>query len=284
MALPNEPVLLTGASGTIGRLLASRLSALGWHLRMTDIVPFPDALPAHAEFEAADIEDQNAIHRLAEGCGLILHFGGISTEQSFETILGPNLRGVFHIYEAARKQKARVVFASSNHAVGLYDRATVLDQDCLLRPDGYYGLSKAYGELLARMYWEKHAVESVLIRIGSVLPEVRDERILSTWISHDDFVRLIESCAAAVDVGCAIIWGASNNSRSFWRYDARQLVGWMPVDSSDGQAERARGKVTNNPIIERYQGGKFVTVDYTRKDPAPSAMFPNARSVHRDER
>jgi hypothetical protein len=186
--------------------------------------------------------------------GLILHFGGVSTEQSFDAILGPNLRGCFNIYEAARCEGACVVFPSSVHTVGLYERTAILDQDCPLRPDGYYGLSKAYGELLARMYWEKHAVESVLIRIGSVLPEVPDERILSTWISHDDFVRLVQHCAAAEQVACSVVWGASNNTRSFWRGDARRRIGWAPLDSSDDQTERVRGRVTNDPVAERYQG------------------------------
>lgn len=267
-------MLLTGASGTIGRLLTVRLAALGWSVRATDIVPFPGELPSQASFELMDLDDRDAVLRLAEGCGLILHFGGVSTEQSFEAILGPNLRGCFHIYEAARRERARVVFPSSVHAVGLYERTAILDHDCPLRPDGYYGLSKAYGELLARMYWEKHAVESVLIRIGSVLPEVPDERILSTWISHDDFVRLVQRCAAAEQVACSVIWGASNNRRSFWRRDARQRIGWEPLDSSDGEIERVRGRITNDPVAERYQGGKFVSVDFTRPDFAPSAVFP----------
>ena len=184
-----------------------------------------------------------------------------------------HFRGAYHIYEAARREKARVVFPSSVHAVGLYERTQILDQDCLLRPDGYYGLSKAYGEMLARLYFDKHAVESVLIRIGSVLPEVPDERILSTWISHDDFVRLIERCAAAERVDCSVICGQSNNSRGFWRKDARLKIGWTPLDSSDGQAERVRGKVTDNPVVERYQGGKFIVVDYSRADFPPREMF-----------
>lgn len=275
LALSDKPVLLTGASGTIGRLLSVRLAELGWTLRLTDVAPLPIPLPQNASFDRVDLEDQQAVNDLAQGCGLILHFGGISTEQSFETVLGPNLRGSYHIYEAARSQKARVVFPSSVHAVGLYERTEILDQDCLLRPDGYYGLSKAYGEMLARLYWDKHAVESVLIRIGSVLPEVPDERILSTWISHGDFISLIERCAEAEHVGCSVIWGQSNNSRGFWRHDARQKIGWTPLDSSDSQAERVRGKVTDNPVVERYQGGKFIVVDYSRADFPPRSMFPD---------
>src|ERR1700761_9540452 len=147
-ALRDRPVLLTGASGTLGRLLTTRLGSLGWTLRLTDIVEFSEPIPPNSTFTQADLEDEAAVQVIAGDCGLILHFGGVSTEQPFEAILGPNLRGSFHIYEAARKQKARVVFASSNHAVGLYERSVILNEDCKLRPDGYSGLSKAYGEML----------------------------------------------------------------------------------------------------------------------------------------
>src|SRR5260370_40434782 len=94
---PERPVLLTGASGTIGRLLMARLAALGWPLRAADILPSPVAIPPNVSFERADFEGQNAVHRLAQGCGLIFHFGGGATEQSFETILLRDLRGSVHI-------------------------------------------------------------------------------------------------------------------------------------------------------------------------------------------
>ena len=275
----SRPVLLTGASGTLGRLLASRLSDLGWRLRLTDWSPFPDPVPPGCSFHALDLEDQTALVEVAEGCGLILHYGGISTEQPFDAILGPNLRGVLHVYELARHLKARVVFASSNHAFGLYERTVRLDHDCLLRPDGFYGLSKAYGELLARMYWEKHAVETVAVRIGSVLPAVPNERILATWMSQDDFVRLMQRCAETPTVGFSIIWGASNNSRSFWGRDDRDALGWAPHDSSDGQADDVAGRVTGDPVAERYQGGQFVSKDFTRPDFVASAMFPDVPAV-----
>lgn len=268
-----KPVLLTGASGLLGRLLAARLGALGWRLQLTDVKDFPDALPPGASFTRLDLEDRAGVCAVAKGCGLILHFGGISTEQSFETILGPNLRGTFHIYEAARRERARVVYASSVHVVGLYERTSKLDHDCPLRPDGYYGLSKAYGEMLARMYWEKHEVETVLVRIGSTLPRPTNERFLATWLSHDDFITLIACCRAAAQVGCAIVWGASDNSRSFWQHDARDVIGWTPRDSSDAHLAGALGQVTDDPVAERFQGGGFVSVDYTRDGFPPRDMY-----------
>ena len=159
---PAKPVLLTGASGALGRVLARGLGQAGWKLRLTDIAPFPDPLPPGALFRRADLEDGVALLRQAEGCGAILHFGGISVEQPFETVIGANIRGLHHVYEAARRERARVVFASSNHSIGFHERprgdGAKLDADCAFRPDGYYGLSKAYGELMGRLYWDKHGV------------------------------------------------------------------------------------------------------------------------------
>ena len=121
--IPEKPVLLTGASGALGRQLARALSAEGWTLRLTDISPFPDPLPTKPSFTRADLNDGVAVLRLAEGCGAILHFGGISVERPFEEVLGPNIRGLYHVYEAARREGARVVFASSNHSIGFHERS-----------------------------------------------------------------------------------------------------------------------------------------------------------------
>ena len=109
---PAKPILLTGASGNLGRALTKALAAEGWTLRLTDIAPFPDAIPAGAGFTRADLNDGVTILRLAEGCGAIVHLGGVSVERPFEEVLGPNIRGLHHIYEAARREKARVIFAS----------------------------------------------------------------------------------------------------------------------------------------------------------------------------
>jgi len=131
---PSKPVLLTGASGNLGRHLAASLATHGWTLRLTDIVEFPDAMPVGASFTRADLRDGVSLLRLAEGCGAILHFGGISRDRPFAEVLGPNIEGLYHIYEAARRERARVVFASSNHAVGFHERSETIDDDCALLP------------------------------------------------------------------------------------------------------------------------------------------------------
>ena len=201
MDVPAHPVLLTGASGVLGQMLARELSGRGWTLRLTDRVPFPGKVPDRASFTLADLNDGAMSLRVAEGCGTILHFGGISVEQPFETVIGPNIRGLYHVYEAARREKARMVFASSNHTIGFHERGEVLDDDSYLRPDGYYGLSKAYGELMGRLYWDKHGVESVFLRIGSCTPKPLDERMLATWFSYGDLLRLVERSTLAPTTG-----------------------------------------------------------------------------------
>jgi uronate dehydrogenase len=276
---PTKPVLVTGASGALGRVLVKSLGALGWRLVLTDIAPFPDTLPSNATFTRADLSDGVAILRVAEGCGTIIHLGGVSVERPFEEVIGPNIRGLYHIYEAARREKARVIFASSNHSIGFHERTESLPADTQFLPDGYYGLSKAYGELIGRMYWFKHGVESVNVRIGSAFPEPVNARMLATWLSYDDFSRLMERCVLTRTVGHAVIWGASNNARmTWWRDDARATLGWAPVDSADPFAGQLAGAVSGDPVEERYMGGAFCSIEYTRTEPVGESTASSNRA------
>jgi uronate dehydrogenase len=272
--MPDRPVLLTGASGALGRQVARYLGGdLGWRLVLTDIAPFPDPVPQGSRFVQADLQDGVAVLRAAEGCGMILHFGGVSVERPFEEVIGPNIRGLYHIYEAARRETARVLFASSNHSIGFHERDEPLDHDTQLLPDGYYGLSKVYAEMMGRMYWFKHGVENVNVRIGSCFPEPVNARMLSTWLSYADLGRLCERATLARDVGSCVIWGASANSRTFWRRDAREKLGWQPQDSADPFAGQLSGKLSGDPIEERYQGGAYTSIEYSRSEPAPADLW-----------
>lgn len=261
------PVLLTGASGMLGTMLASALAARGWTLRLTDLRPFPGPLPSGASFTQADLADGPMILRLAEGCGTILHFGGISVEQPFETIYGPNIGGLYHAFEAARREGARMVYASSNHTIGFHPRTDVLDVGDAFRPDGYYGLSKMYGEGMAQLYWDKHGVETVSLRIGSARAEPIDARMLATWLSYRDLTNLVERAATAESVGHSVIWGVSANKRmSWWRNDARELIGWTPQDDAERWAPELEGVVSDNHASEVNQGGSYCAMGYSRPD------------------
>jgi uronate dehydrogenase len=271
-AISPGTILLTGASGNLGRMLTKALAAEDWTLRLTDLTPFPDPIPAGAAFTRADLNDGVTILRLAEGCDAIVHLGGVSVERPFEEVLGPNIRGLYHIYEAARREGARVIFASSNHSVGFHERTESLAADTQFLPDGFYGLSKAYGELMGRLYWFKHGVESVFVRIGSCFPEPTNARMLASWLSYPDLARLVVRCITTEKVGCRVVWGASNNQRMiWWRDDDRDALGWSPHDSADPFASQLSGKVSGDPIEERYMGGNFCALDYSRAEPPPGS-------------
>lgn len=268
-----KPVLLTGASGNLGRMLAKALAEQGWTLRLTDIAPFPDPLPPRASFTRVDLAEALPVVRLAEGCGAILHFGGISTENAFETVAAPNLHGLYHIYEAARREGARVVFASSNHSIGFHERGNRIDVDCAFRPDSYYGLSKAYGELMGRLYWDKHGVENVNLRIGSSFPKPINARMLATWLSYPDLARLVTAAVTAPRTGHCVIWACSNNSASFWGKDHRERIGWQPQDSADAYRAEVGHIVSDDAVEERFQGGGYCSIEYSRAKPGPRDAF-----------
>lgn len=246
-------------------MLRESLKPFARTLRLSDIVPLPAATDTHSdtseEFQLCDLADKQAVHELVQGVDAIVHFGGVSVEHAFEDILGPNICGVFHIYEAARRHGVkRVVFASSNHVIGFYKQDETIDAHSPRRPDSYYGLSKSYGEDLATFYFDRYGIETVSIRIGSSFPEPANRRMMSTWLSFDDLTRLIELSLFTPNVGHTVVYGASANRDVWWdnRYAAH--LGFAPKDSS----EVFRDKIDAQPMPAAddpamvYQGGAFV--------------------------
>ena len=139
-------LLLTGAAGGLGQVLRERLAPLAAVLRLSDIAPMAPAAGAHQEVIACDLADKAAVDALVEGCDAIVHLGGVSVERPFEQVLEGNIKGIFHIYEGARRHGVkRIVFASSNHVIGFYKQSQTIDNTVPHRPDGYYGLSKSFG-------------------------------------------------------------------------------------------------------------------------------------------
>ena len=253
-------LLLTGAAGGLGKVLRPRLKAYADLLRVSDIGAM-DPAQAGEEVVACDLADAGAVDALVQGCDAIVHLGGVSVERPFEEILPANIQGVYNVYEAARRHGVRrVIFASSNHTIGFYRQNQVIDADVLPRPDGYYGLSKVFGENLSRFYFDRYGIETVCIRIGSSFPEAKDRRMLVTWLSYDDLEQLIVRGLFTPDVGHTIVYGASANRDSWWDNNHATHLGFAPKDSS----EQFRAKVETQPLPDptdpanRYQGGGFV--------------------------
>lgn len=254
-------LLLTGAAGGLGRVLRPRLGAFTRALRVSDRAEL-GAAQAGEEVVHCDLADRDGVHRLVEGVDGIVHFGGISVETRFEPILQSNIVGVFNLYEAARRHGVkRVVFASSNHVTGYYRQDECIDTEAPVRPDSLYGVSKCFGENLSRFYFDRHAIETVCLRIGSSFPAVKDRRMLATYLSFDDLVELVRCALFAPRVGHTIVFGASDNMPQWWDNGKAAHLGFAPRDSSASQ--RARVEAASPPLdpadpVGIYQGGAFV--------------------------
>ncbi|TRW99651.1 NAD(P)-dependent oxidoreductase [Paracoccus sp. M683] len=253
-------LLITGAAGGLGQMLRGRLGHLAETLRLSDVVPLQPNGPTD-EVMVCDLADEAAVFDVVAGCDGIVHLGGVSVERGFDVIDAANLRGIYNLYEAARANgQPRIIFASSNHTIGFYPQDRRLGADDPVRPDGLYGVSKVFGEAMARMYYEKFGQETAIIRIGSCTPEPTNWRMLSTWLSHDDLVSLIETAFRAPRLGCPIIWGASANDAGWWDNSASSYLGWVPRDNAADHLDRIAATVPrpapDDPVI-RYQGGSF---------------------------
>ncbi len=254
-------LLLTGAAGGLGVELRRRLPAHCAVLRVSDVAPLGDARPRE-EVRLADLADAHAVLALLEGVDAVVHLGGVSTEQPWEAILPANIVGAYNLYEAARRQGVRrVVFASSNHVTGFYRQDEVIPAGAPPKPDGLYGLSKAFGEDLAQLYFDKHGIETVSLRIGSSFAAPRDRRMLHTWMSFDDLERLVLAALTAKDVSHSVICGVSANPHVWWDNAPAAHIGYAPQDSSApfaAEIERTTSPGDPSDPAVIYQGGGFV--------------------------
>ncbi|RZI96154.1 MAG: NAD(P)-dependent oxidoreductase, partial [Variovorax sp.] len=165
-----------------------------------------------------------------------------------------------HLYEAARRHGVkRVVFASSNHVIGFHKQTETLDANAQRRPDGYYGLSKSFGEDVAQFYFDRHGIETVSIRIGSSFPEPLNRRMMSTWLSYRDLTTLVEKALFTPEVGHTVVYGVSANKEVWWDNRGAARLGFIAQDSS----EVFRDKVEAQPPVAPtdpnaiYHGGGF---------------------------
>ena len=255
-------LLLTGAAGALGQVLRKGLAPSVERLRLSDRLPL-EATGAHEETIACDLGDKAAVDALVAGCDAIVHMGGVSVERPFEEVLEANIKGVFHLYEAARRHGVkRVVFASSNHVIGFHLQTERLDADAQRRPDGYYGLSKSFGEDVAQFYFDRWGIETVSIRIGSAFPEPANRRMMSTWLSFRDLTNLVEKALVAPKVGHTVVYGVSANRDVWWDTSSSAALGFVAQDSS----EVFRAKVEALPPVAPddpaavYQGGAFTAL------------------------
>jgi len=235
-------VLITGAAGRIGGMLRTRLAAPGRVLRLLDLAEV--AAGPGEQAVRADVTDLGAMTAACAGVSAVIHLAGISGEAPWERIAAVNIGGTYVAFEAARRAGAgRVIFASSNHAVGFTPRAAFPAADYAFpAPDGYYGVAKATGEAMAAMYHHRYGMDAICVRILTCAERPLTVRALSTWLSPDDAGRLFEACLTAGRPGFRVIYGVSANTRGGWVSLAEAAaLGYRPRDDAEAFAAEVLG-------------------------------------------
>ena len=244
--MPKPKLLITGINGLIGRIIRKPLQE-SFEVYGLDVIP-----PFSGRIFQADISDplqvSQVFSRLAP-LRCVIHLAAqISVDTAWLPVLRVNIQGTRNIYEAARESEVkRMVFASSNHVTGAYEgfkpnlhlhlepEPVPISVNDPIRPDSDYGVSKAFGEILARYYCARWGLESICLRIGSVREDddpTTDPRFLRTWLSHRDLVHLVERCLCS-NVTFGIYYGISNNKGAYWDIsNARAELDYDPQDDA----------------------------------------------------
>jgi nucleoside-diphosphate-sugar epimerase len=252
-------VLVTGGDGIIGSVVRRTL-ADAYELS------FLTLRPASFASHVGNITRLASIRPAFRGVDAVVHLAGASSVDSpWEQVLANNVVGTYNVFEAARQAGVkRVVYASSNHTIGMYeaegapgiydlDDGRAFDVSVPVRPDSLYGVSKVFGEALGRLYADRHQMDVICLRIGAVresddptkaeagrpfepfpvlTTDQSRKRLRAVWLSHRDCAQLIQRALEA-PVHWAVVYGISNNPRRFWDLrGARDLLGYEPMDSA----------------------------------------------------
>ena len=262
-------VLVTGAAGRIGTWLRGGLPERGWAVRGLDVVPVAGTRPGE-EHLVADAADPDAVAAAVAGCDAVVHLAGHVGEASWEVIRRTQIDTTQAVLECARRAGVpRVVLASSNHGSGFTPRpaaGTLLrETDAPPRPDTFYGVAKVTMEALGSLYSDRYGMDVVCLRIGSAFPEPTTTRQLSTWLSPDDTVALVQAALTAPSPGFAVVWGVSANTRNWWDLSAARALGFAPQDDAEvyaGALVEVHGEPDPTDPVHARVGGEYTTAEF----------------------
>lgn len=258
-------VLVTGAAGSLGRVITAGLAALGHDIVGLDLVPAPDGTTyAWHEGDCADADAVAAVFA-DERLDAVVHLAGVPEEASLPDELTSHVVTTAALLDAMVAHRVpRIVYASSNHAVGRTPHARgELTEGALPRPDTYYGVAKVAAEALLRLFVDRHGLDAVACRIGSFLEEPASIRGLSTWLSHDDGVRMVEAALTTPAPGFAVLHGISANTRGWWDLEPGRRLGYDPLDDAEDFADRVEPGPDDEAEAE-FVGGPYALPRFHR--------------------
>ena len=257
-------VLVTGAAGSIGRGVTVGLADRGHEVVGLDLVPAPDG--QDGRWYVVDCTDPDAVRAVVaeQPLDAIVHLAGHPDEGSLTGSFDSHVVTTAALLDAAVAHDVpRVVYASSNHAVGRTPRTDLLSVDVRPRPDTFYGVAKVAAEALLSLYADRYGLDTLACRIGSFGPEPTSVRQLSTWLSHDDCVRMVEACLTAPAPGFAVLYGISANTRAWWDLEPGRALGYRPMDDAEAFADRVEPALAD-AAEAAHVGGPFTGEPYYR--------------------
>ena len=257
-------VLVTGAAGSIGRVLTVGLADRGHEVVGLDLLPPPEG---HlGPWHTVDSADPDAVAAVlaAERLDAVVHLAGVPDERDLATELTSHCLTTAALLEAmVASDVTRIVYASSNHAVGRTPRSDQLRTDVRPRPDTFYGVAKVAAEALLSLYADRFGIDAVACRIGSFLEQPETARHLSTWLSHDDCVRMVDAALTAPAPGYHVLYGISANSRAWWDLEPGRQIGYEPQDDAERWADRLPERAADEAEAGAV-GGPFAGEEYIR--------------------
>lgn len=256
---------MTGAAGGVATQMRPYLSDTFDQIVLSDIREIAD-LGSKESFVQADLADFEALKKACDGVHGVIHLGGQPNEASWEVMHERNIVGCYNLFEAARLQGVkRIVFASSNHAIGFYPRIKPISDDNRVRPDTRYGVSKAFGEALGSLYADKYGMGVMSIRIGNVADRPADKRRLSIWIHPEDLAQLCQIAMTHPEMHNEVVFGNSYCERSWWDNKAAFALGYRPKHKAEDHVDFAMAeqvKIGDDPLGDRFQGGGFCGIEF----------------------
>jgi uronate dehydrogenase len=261
-------VLVTGAAGSIGRVVTTGLADRGHEVVGLDLVPAREG--DDRRWYVVDCTDPDAVRAVfaEERLDAVVHLAGLPDEGSLPASLTSHTVTTAALLDAAVAHDVhRFVYASSNHAVGRTPRQDLggglLSVDARPRPDTFYGVAKVAAEALLSLYADRYGLDAVSCRIGSFGPEPTSVRQLSTWLSHDDCVRMVDACLTAPAPGFAVLYGISANTRAWWDLEPGRALGYRPMDDAEEFADRIEPR-PEDAAEGDHVGGPFTSEPFYR--------------------
>lgn len=231
-------VLVTGSSGTIGRLICPFLKAQGFYIRGFDMRPFNNV----SDFIKGRLEDKTILQKACKDIDAIIHLAAASDESDFLTQLVPaNLIGVYNVLESARAEKVkRVILASSIQAVNLSNISNKKIGVEERSPTNFYGLLKTWAEDLGRLYSHLYSLSVIAVRIGWLirnkeeLQEAQNTPQASIfYLSHNDAKEFFLRCLLASDIKFTVLYALScqQDRELFDMALSKSIIGFEPKDT-----------------------------------------------------